>query len=108
MKLIAGKSARHNRGSRPKDHKAPPGLAPMTHDHHDESYQRQNESCDEKTSQRRGHVMARIAVSIDQQTDQTEVFHVPPNKLWRDLAPGRIWFDVRDEIKPLGQRFRMP
>src|SRR5882762_10219001 len=58
MKLIGSQRAGHYRCRRSKDHKSPPGFAPMTDDHYHESYQHEKECRDEKTAQGTLHMMA--------------------------------------------------
>src|SRR6266850_2910845 len=94
MKLIGSQRAGHDRCRGSKDYKSPPWFAPMTDDHYHESCQRENECRDEKTAQGTLHVMARVAVSINQEVNDAKVRQVSPDESRRDLLPRRIRLDI--------------
>src|SRR5262249_55667106 len=107
MELIGGQRAGHYRCRRAKNNKTPPWVAPMTNQHYKEADDCQDEGANQEAAQCTRHMVTRVAVTVQQQANQTQILEVAPDKPGNDLTPGRIRFNVRDQIKSLRQCVRI-
>src|ERR1700730_4863251 len=89
---------RHNRDSEPVENETPPRIVPAAGNDDNETDDGEDESRKKQSASRTRHMMARMIVSVDEQTYQTLIFQITFDELGRDVAPRHARPDVRNLV----------